>query len=161
MTPYESMYKLLSKYSTVQTSLGLYIYYCITLGIFSRAPVCESMYKLLSKYGTVQTSLGLYIYYCNTLGIFSRAPVCVRAYVRACVRGILPINTWPILMTLRLKIPVHHAQCVWQKIEHRSKVKVTKKHETHCLSHSWLVSKCSWSKYLSEVSCPHDVLDVK
>ena len=28
-------------------------------------------------------------------------------------------------MKLRMDIPVHHAQCVGQKIEHRSKVKVT------------------------------------
>ena len=27
-------------------------------------------------------------------------------------------------MKLRIDIPVHHAQCVWQKKEHRSKVKV-------------------------------------
>ena len=42
-----------------------------------------------------------------------------------CVQGISPSITGRILMKLRMDIPVHHAQCVWQTIEHRSKVKVT------------------------------------
>ena len=48
--------------------------------------------------------------------------VCVCVCV--CVRGISPSITGRILMKLRMDIPVHHAQCVWQTIEHRSKVKV-------------------------------------
>ena len=66
-------------------------------------------------------------------------------------------------MKLRIYIPVHHAQCVWQK--KRTYVKGQgqghRKHENHYLSHNfwtgsrrdfWLVSKCFLSKYLSEVS---------
>ena len=48
--------------------------------------------------------------------------VCVCMCV--CVQGISPSITGRILMKLRMDIPVHHAQCVWQTIEHRSKVKV-------------------------------------
>ena len=75
-------------------------------------------------------------------------------------------------MKLRIDIPVHHAQCVWQK--KRTYVKGQgqghRKHENHYLSHNfwtgsrrefWLVSKCSLSKYLSEAWCSvfasHDV----
>ena len=49
--------------------------------------------------------------------------VCVRACMRACVcvHGISPSITGRILMKLRMDIPVHHAQCVWQTIEHRSR----------------------------------------
>ena len=41
-----------------------------------------------------------------------------------------PINTWRILMKLRLAIPVLHANLVWQLIEHRSKVKIIKNIKT-------------------------------
>ena len=47
--------------------------------------------------------------------------VCVCVCPRA---GISPSITGWILMKLRMDSPVHHAQCVWQTIEHRSKVKV-------------------------------------
>ena len=49
---------------------------------------------------------------------------CVCVCVCVCVHGISPSITGRILMKLRMDIPVHHAQCVWQTIEHRSKVKV-------------------------------------
>ena len=50
--------------------------------------------------------------------------VCVYVCVCVCVRGISPSITGWILMKLRMDSPVHHAQCVWQTIEHSSKVKV-------------------------------------
>ena len=50
--------------------------------------------------------------------------VCVYVCVCVCVQGISPSITGRILMKLRMDIPVHHAQCVWQTIENRSKVKV-------------------------------------
>ena len=53
--------------------------------------------------------------------------VCVCLCLSAAVS---PINTGRILFKLHMEIPVHHAQCVWQKIEHRSKVKVTNNMKT-------------------------------
>ena len=50
--------------------------------------------------------------------------VCVYVCVCVCVRGISPSITGWILMKFRMDSPVHHAQCVWQTIEHRSKVKI-------------------------------------
>ena len=50
--------------------------------------------------------------------------VCMCVCVCVCVQGISPSITGRILMKLRMDIPVHHAQCVWQTIENRSKVKV-------------------------------------
>ena len=59
---------------------------------------------------TIRMTFGVYVYVC----------VCVCV----CVQGISPSITGRILMKLRMDIPVHHAQCVWQTIENRSKVKV-------------------------------------
>ena len=50
--------------------------------------------------------------------------VCMCVCVCVCVQGISPSITGRILMKLRMDIPVHHAQCVCQTIENRSKVKV-------------------------------------
>ena len=55
-----------------------------------------------------------------TFGVCVYVCVCVCV----CVRGISPSITGWILMKLRMDSPVHHAQCVWQTIEHRSNVKV-------------------------------------
>ena len=59
-----------------------------------------------------------------TFGVYVCVCVCV------CVQGISPSITGQILMKLRMDIPVHHAQCVWQTIENRSKVKVTENTKT-------------------------------
>ena len=59
-----------------------------------------------------------------TFGVCVCMCVCMCVCVCVCVQGISPSITGRILMKLRMDIPVHHAQCVWQTIENRSKVKV-------------------------------------
>ena len=63
--------------------------------------------------------------------------MCVCVCVCVCVQGILPSITGRILMKLRMDIPVHHAQCVYKKIEHRSKVKVKVTENTKTTICSW------------------------
>ena len=63
-------------------------------------------------------------------------------------------------MKLCMDIPVHHAQCVWQTIEHRSKVKVkvTENTKTTIWAITFepeAVETSGW--FLSEVLSPHDV----
>ena len=47
-----------------------------------------------------------------------------------------------ILMKLRMDIPVHHAQCVWQKKIEQIQGQGHRKHENHYLSHNfWILVK--------------------
>ena len=110
--------------------------------------------------------------------LFSRAPkgftrllilpsvcVCVFVCVCACVSR---ENNW-FLWNFAWKFHYFMPSACDKQIEHRSKakVKVTKIMKTHFLSHNfwtgsrryfWLVSTCSWSKYLiTKYPSPHDV----
>ena len=51
-----------------------------------------------------------------TFGVCVCVCVCMCVCVCVCVQGISPSITGRILMKLRMDIPVHHAQCVWQTI---------------------------------------------
>ena len=69
--------------------------------------------------------------------LFSLAPKgFARPRVRVSAAG-SPINTWRILMKLRNETPVLHAYFVWWKVEHRSKVKVTKNINK---KHFWVIT---------------------
>ena len=82
--------------------------------------------------------------------------VCV--YVCVCVHGISPSITERILMKLCMDIPVHHAQCVWQTIEHRSKVKVkvTENTKTTIWAISFEPEVVETSGWFQNVSCQNN-----
>ena len=66
--------------------------------------------------------------------------------------AISPINTWRILMKLRMEIPVRHAHFVWQQIEHGS----TRSRPQNTCTSLFETSGCSWCKYLSVYPCRYD-----
>ena len=83
---------------------------------------------------------------------------------RVCVRGISPSITGRILMELRMDIPVHHAQCVWQKYNmSKVKVKVTENTKTTIWAITFepeVVEISGWFQKNSDQNtyqkCPHD-----
>ena len=62
------------------------------------------------------------------------SPISIHMFFKPLTAAISPINTWQILMKLRMEIPVLHAYFVWQPIEHRSTVKVIKNIKTTVLA---------------------------
>ena len=87
--------------------------------------------------------------------------VCVCVCVCVCVQGISPSITGRILMKLHMDIPVHHALCVWQTIEHRSKVKARVTEYTKTTI--WAVETSGWFQNVpcqntyQKCRSPHDV----
>ena len=77
-----------------------------------------------------------------------------RSFFQNFNRSISPIHTGRILMKLRMDIPVHHSQCVWQnKIEHRSKVKVTENTKTTILAITFEPEVVETSGWFQNVPC--------
>ena len=61
-------------------------------------------------------------------------------------------------MKLRIYIPVHHAQCVWQKKEHMFKGQGQghRKHENHYLSHNFWTGNVPCQNIYQKCRSPHD-----